>query len=306
MALTLAITGGTGFVGGHTLTLALARGHRVKALTRKPRPPQPGIEWIDGSLTDAAALARLTAGTDVVVHIAGVTNAATPAAFVEGNVLGTAFLRRAAGARPVVHVSSLSAREPRLSRYGSSKLQGEHIARGTAGPVAILRPPGVYGPGDSEFLALFKAARAGLVPLPAGARAAMLYGPDLAEALVALAEDLAGPTRSAGQAFEIDDGSGGYTQRAIAEAIATALGVRIASVDIPAPALKLGAAIDTTISRLSGKLPRLSFDRAGYLAHKDWTADSTALRALGIWHPRTTLADGLATTAASYRAQGSL
>jgi uncharacterized protein YbjT (DUF2867 family) len=34
----LAVTGGTGFVGGHLLARALEAGHRVRALTRRPRP----------------------------------------------------------------------------------------------------------------------------------------------------------------------------------------------------------------------------------------------------------------------------
>jgi len=304
MPRTLAITGGTGFVGSHTLAQAVARGHAVRALTRKPQSPREGVEWIEGSLTDSQALARLTQGADAVIHIAGVTNAKDRAGFELGNVLGTAHVRQAAGNRPFVHVSSLSAREPQLSLYGASKLQAEHVARGTAGPLAIVRPPAVYGPGDTEFLALFKAVRAGLVPLPAGARAGMIYGPDLAKALIALAEDLHGPAGSAGEIFEIDDGSGGYAQAEIARAIATALGARMASFPVPGPALAIGAAVDTAISRTLGRLPKLSFDRARYLAHPDWTANSTPLRSLDIWHPETGLTEGMAQTARWYREAG--
>ncbi len=306
MTLTLAITGGTGFVGGHALARAVARGHRVKALARRPQPPRDGVEWIPGSLADASALARLAEGADAVLHIAGVTNAATAAGFEAGNVLGTAFLRRAVGACPLVHVSSLAAREPGLSRYGASKRQGEAIARGAAGRVVIVRPPGVYGPGDTEFLTLFKAVQTGFVPLPAGAIASMLYGPDLAAALVALAEDLVGEGRSAGRCFEIDDGAGGVPQAFVARSIGAALGVGVRSIDVPAPLLKLGAAADTAWSKLAGRLPKLSFDRAGYLAHKDWSADSAPLRSLGIWQPQTRLDDGMAATAAWYRAKGLL
>jgi len=304
MLRTLAITGGTGFVGGHTLAEARARGYAVRALTRKPQPPREGVEWIEGSLTDSASLARLTQGADAVIHIAGVTNAKNRAAFERGNVLGTAHVRQAARDLPVVHVSSLAAREPQLSIYGASKLLAEHVARGMAGPLAIVRPPAVYGPGDTEFLALFKAVQVGLVPLPAGARAGMICGPDLARALIALAEDLHGPASSAGEIFEIDDGSGGYTQVEIARAIATALGARMASVPMPGPALLIGAAIDTAIARMLGRLPRLSFDRARYLAHPDWTANSAPLRALDIWHPQTSLAQGMAETALWYREAG--
>ncbi|MFN3371415.1 MAG: NAD-dependent epimerase/dehydratase family protein [Sphingomonadaceae bacterium] len=306
MTLTLALTGATGFVGGHTLAEALRRGHRVRALARRPQPPREGVQWIAGSLTDAPALAELVHGAEVLVHVAGVTNARTPAGFDEGNPIGTAFLRRAAGPLPAVIVSSLAARAPWLSRYGASKLAAEGVARGFAGPVTLIRPPAVYGPGDREFLPLFRLARFGLLPVPARARAAMIYGPDLAEALVALAEDMAGPKRAAGQTFEIDDGAGGHPQPAIARAIAQATGRSARPVEVPAAVLKAAAALDTSLARLKGDLPGLSFDRARYLAHPDWTADSAPLRALGIWQPATSLHDGLAATAIWYRETGLL
>ncbi len=306
MALTLALTGGTGFVGGHTVAEALRRGHKVRALARTPQAPRQGVEWITGSLADEAPLRRLADSADVVVHIAGVTNAANRRGFEEGNILGTAMLRRAIGALPLVHVSSLSAREPRLSTYGWSKLVGEQIARGAQGPVTILRPPAVYGPGDREFLELMKAAGTGLVPFPAHSVAAMIYGPDLAGALVALAQDLAGPARSSGRTFEIDDGTGGHTPAQVAAALETALGRAVRPFPVSPALLKLAALGDTAIARLNGKLPRITRDRAGYMAHRDWSADSRPLLSLGLWTPSTHLADGMAATAIAYRAQGLL
>lgn len=306
MALTLALTGGTGFVGGHAIAEALRRGHRVRALARKAQTPRERLEWIPGSLADEAALRTLAEGADIILHIAGVTNAANRRGFEEGNILGTATLRRAIGTRPLVHVSSLSAREPQLSTYGWSKLVGEQIARGTAGPVSIVRPPAVYGPGDREFLELMKIAASGFVPFPADSIAAMIYGPDLAEALVALAEDLAGPATGAGRSFEIDDGTGGYTPAEVATAIGGALGRTVRPLPIPPALLRLAAVADTGLARLKGALPRLTQDRAGYMAHRDWSADSAPIRALGLWQPSTRLADGMAATAIAYRAQGLL
>uniref|UniRef100_UPI002E267DC2 NAD-dependent epimerase/dehydratase family protein n=1 Tax=Sandarakinorhabdus oryzae TaxID=2675220 RepID=UPI002E267DC2 len=52
----IAITGATGFVGRRVLALAE---RPIRALTRRPQPPQPGIEWVLGDLTDTRALARL-------------------------------------------------------------------------------------------------------------------------------------------------------------------------------------------------------------------------------------------------------
>lgn len=304
MALVLAVTGGTGFVGGHVLAAAVARGHGVRALARRPQPARPGVTWVAGDLADPAALGRLVEGADAVIHVAGVVNARDAAGFIEGNVRGTAAMRMAAGVRPFVHVSSLAAREPQLSRYGASKLAAEHVARGCAGPVAMVRPPAVYGPGDTELLALFRAARLGVVPVPRGAVAAMIFAPDLAGALVALAEDLAGAGRSAGGCFEIDDGAGGHPQPALVEAIGRALGVRARALEVPGLALRVGAAFATAQARVTGRLPTLSFDRARYLAHRDWRADSGPLLALGLWRPAHGLKDGLAATVDWYRREG--
>ena len=41
-AVKLAITGGTGFVGSHSIDAALGAGHQVAALTRRPQPPRDG------------------------------------------------------------------------------------------------------------------------------------------------------------------------------------------------------------------------------------------------------------------------
>lgn len=304
--LCLALTGGTGFVGGHVLDAARARGHGVRALARRPQPDRPGITWVPGRLEEVDSLAPLVDGADAVIHVAGVTNARDRRGFEAGNILGTAAIRAAAGRLPLLAISSLAARAPELSAYGESKRRAEDVARGAAGPWAILRPPAVYGPGDTEFLPLFRAARRGFVPVPARGVAAMIHAADLAEAIVRLAEDLAGTGRSAGRILEIDDGTGGHPHQAIAEAIGAAVGRRVRPLPLPRAAFLFGALVDTAAARAAGRLPRLSLDRARYLPHPDWGADSGPLLALGLWRPRIALGQGMAETARWYRAQGLL
>ena len=55
----IALTGATGFVGRRVVALA---NRPVRALTRRPQPPQPGVEWVLGDLDDTNALARLCEG----------------------------------------------------------------------------------------------------------------------------------------------------------------------------------------------------------------------------------------------------
>ena len=92
----LAVTGATGFVGGHLLDAAATSGHSVAALARRPQPPRSGVEWIAGSLDDRAALEKLVAGADAVIHVAGVVNAPDAAGFEAGNVIGTGAVLAAA------------------------------------------------------------------------------------------------------------------------------------------------------------------------------------------------------------------
>src|SRR5919107_6312798 len=87
---TLAVTGGTGFVGSHLLRLALAQGYDVRALTRGWKPPEDEIAWVDGALDRPETLVKLAAGADAVIHVAGAINARDPAAFEKVNVSGTA------------------------------------------------------------------------------------------------------------------------------------------------------------------------------------------------------------------------
>ena len=163
----LAITGGTGFVGSHLIDAALAAGHQVQALTRREQPERDGVLGSRRASTTATPSKRLVADADAVIHVAGVISAPDAAAFERGNVAGTLAMLAAAtagGVHRFVHVSSLAAREPKLSLYGASKARG----RG-AGPLApgldwaIVRPPAVYGPGDKETLELFKMAKRGQI-----------------------------------------------------------------------------------------------------------------------------------------------
>ena len=297
----LALTGATGFVGRRVL--ALADGRPIRALTRRPRPPQPGVEWVVGDLNDSDALARLCDDAAAVLHIAGVVNAPDEAGFMAGNVTGTANVLAAAADVPrFVHVSSLAAREPGLSLYGASKAQGDALVMARAGDWVILRPPGVYGPGDAEMRDLFSLARLGLGLAPGGqdARISLIHVDDLARALLALADG--GP---GGEILEIDDGSGGYRHADHAAAMGRALGRgRVRMIPVGPGLLGAAAGMATLIARAQGVLPKLSRDRAAYLAHPDWTARGGNVRLQTLWQPHITLDEGMADTVRDYRQRG--
>ena len=297
----VAITGGTGFVGSRLLELALERGHQVRALTRRPQPPRDGIDWIEGSLHDRGALERLVQGSDAIVHVAGVINAPDVAAFDVGNVQGTLSMLAAAtasGTRRFVHVSSLAAREPKLSQYGASKARAEELVRSSGLDWVIVRPPAVYGPGDKETLELFRMAAAGIILLPPRGRMSLIHADDLGRLLLMLAESRA-PVK---QVIEPDDGrAGGWTHREFAAALGKAVGRRALSFATPRLLLRLGAAVDRLLRRDKAKLTP---DRAAYFCHPDWVASSASALPPDLWRPQIATDQGLAETARWYREQG--
>ena len=137
------------------LDAAVAQGHEVSALTRRPMPSRAGVDWVSGSLGQRDALDRLVAGADAVIHVAGVISGRSAADFDRANVDGTQAMldaARNAGVKRFVHVSSIAAREPELSLYGASKAKSEQLVANSGLPYAIVRPPAVYGPGDAEML----------------------------------------------------------------------------------------------------------------------------------------------------------
>jgi nucleoside-diphosphate-sugar epimerase len=297
----LAVTGATGFVGGRLLGAARSAGHEVRALARRPIEPRAGVEWIGGSLEDGASLNRLCAGADAVIHVAGVINARDHAGFEAGNVAGTAAILAAAKVTRVprfIHVSSLAAREPSLSRYGGSKARAEVLVKTADLPFTIVRPPAVYGPGDRETLELFKMARRGLIALPPAGRLSLIHADDLAALLIALAASDAPD----GLTVEPDDGHpGGYSHREFAALLGRAVKRRSLAVPVHQAILRTAAALDGLIRRDGAKLTP---DRVAYFCHPDWVADAGKAVPPGLWRPTIDTATGLAATADWYRVEG--
>ncbi|MDH7639405.1 NAD-dependent epimerase/dehydratase family protein [Sphingomonas oryzagri] len=301
---TLAVTGGTGFVGRHLIDAALAQGHLVRALTRSPRPPRDGVQWIYGSMEKPLALSQLVAGADAVIHVAGVVSAPSREEFAIGNVEGTLAVvdaARAAGIRRFVHVSSLAAREPKLSNYGWSKARAEIIVAASALDWTIVRPPAVFGPGDREMLELFRAAARGLVPHPPGGRLSVIAAQDLVRLLLAVLPD---DDESQAAIYEPDDGRpGGWAHGEFAQAIGMAVGRRVRAQPVPGWAMRAGAKIDAMVR---GPNAKLTDDRVSYFLHDDWVANPEFRPPAHLWRPQLATLDGLAVAAESYREEGLL
>lgn len=315
MAGLVAITGASGFVGARIAQTLARSGWRVRLLARRmPQAalmPEYRIEVVLGDLDDIPSLERLVAGSEAIVHSAGLVRALSPADFFAANETGTENLllaaARAAPAARLVHISSLAARAPDLSPYAASKRAAESKVAALAGARdwIALRPPAVYGPGDLELLPLFKAAKLGLVAYPAApqARVSLLHVADLAAAVVAL---LATPNWQA-QLVAMDDGRvGGHTWSDILTALGTAFGRRPLACRLPRSILLPIAGGASLIARLRNRPQVLAWHKVPELYHPDWAIDGPALPGMVNWVPRFDLAGGFAETAAWYRMQSLL
>lgn len=179
----VAVTGGTGFLGAHTVAALLRHGHRVRLLARDPaRVPAAlgplgvdpaAVDVVHGDVADPAAAARLVSGVDGLLHAAGVytfdPRRRTELRRVNERgtdvVLGAA--RRGRTGR-IVHVSTVGALYPAADgtigpdtpvgrsreAYLASKAAAETIARrhrAEGAPVTITRPPALLGPHDPHL-----------------------------------------------------------------------------------------------------------------------------------------------------------
>jgi nucleoside-diphosphate-sugar epimerase len=261
------------------------------------------VEWIPGDLGDGGALARLVAGTSVVIHCAGATRGATRADFDRVNVEGTRRLARAAAREPACRrfllMSSLAARCPTLSDYAGSKRRGEGAVEESAEDLrwTVLRPPPVYGPGDRELAPLFRGIAHGFVPVPAGPRGrfSLLYVDDLAAAVACWLNADAGGFKT----FELDDGRpGGYDWDTLVAMAARVLGGgrRVHRIPIPVALLRVAGRVNAAAARVLGYRPMLTPGKVRELTHLDWVSNSAEFTNFTGWRPVFGLERGLACT----------
>lgn len=304
MSRIIAITGATGFAGRHAVAALLAKGHGLRALVRSPATANlpEGVETVSGDLADEAALDRLLAGADAVIHLAGAIAAADEASFFKANFKGTQALAQAAlkaGTRRFVHVSSLAARQPGLSPYAASKRAGEDVIAEMAVELhaVILRPPAVYGPGDKGTLPLLRELTKPIaaIPAPRNARFSLIHAADLGRLLADAVEgEISG-------LHEVSDGKeGGYGWDELLAIASRFRGAPVRGLYLPRPvplAVALGAELMTLFTGKPGMVTR---GKIAELYHPDWVARTGTL---ALADP-TSFEKGFAETVAWYRQAG--
>ena len=166
---------------------------------------------------------------------------------------------------------------------------------------SLIRPPAIYGPGDTEMLELFRLAQRGVVLLPPGGRISVIEVSDLARLLLACADD---HEQTIGAIYEPDDGlEGGWSHQSFGRAIGWAVGKRVVTLPTPRPLLHLTARMDQL---LRGPKAKLTTDRVNYFCHPDWVVDAQKRPPASLWQPEVGTRPGLKKTAEWYRTQGLL
>lgn len=299
----VAVTGATGFVGPHLVAALARRGWRLRLLVRRwsPLPSLAGVDadLILGDLSSESALRQLVDGADAVVHAAGLIKAKADREFQPVNRDSAALLSALAPDAHLVLLSSLAAREPRLSAYGASKRAGEAVVATRSGPWTIVRAPAVYGPGDRETLAYFRAIKSGIAPQPRvpAARLSLIHVADLAEALALTVE-----RPPASSAYEIDDGRT-YTYADMAAAAGTALGRRPWRLSVPRGVMSVIARWNELRQVMGADAQILTRGKVNEIFHPDWSVADRRLAAAIGFRPRYDLTSGFRDTILSYRAK---
>ncbi|KAL6649352.1 hypothetical protein ACP70R_013576 [Stipagrostis hirtigluma subsp. patula] len=169
------VTGATGYLGGRLCAALADAGHAVRALARRSSDVSglpPSVEVAYGDVTDADSLAAAFDGCDVVFHVAAVVEPwlPDPSVFLKVNVGGLENVLKAAKRIPtvkkIIYTSSFFAIGPTdgyvadetqmhqgkafCTEYEKSKVIADRIALQAAAegvPITIVYPGVIYGPG---------------------------------------------------------------------------------------------------------------------------------------------------------------
>ena len=298
---TVLVTGATGFIGSHLVEQLLQMGQRVRVLTRPSSAAKnalgdhANLERFPAPL-NTEGMTRAAQGCAVVYHLAGITRASSEAEFMWVNAEGTraaAVGAQRSGAR-LVYVSSLAAAGPGtpdaprrvtdaptpITAYGRSKLEGEIRVRDTASlEFAMIRPPGVYGERDTDFLFAFQAAKYNLFPVLGNPERAytLVYVSDLVRSIIACGEQTAalGNTYFAGNDQPVTWGN-------ILATVAEVSGKVYKPLALPNFALEFAAGAGE-LGRVFGRPGLINHSRQADLQAPGWVCDVTdAQRDLGV------------------------
>lgn len=319
------MTGANGFTGSHLARLLIDAGYSVRALVRSSSDltllKGLDLEIVYADLINTADVSSVVQGVDRIFHIAAVYREAKfpDSYYRDVNVEGTRRLGEAAlaeGGIPILYCSSCGVHgevKPVANEmspynpgdiYQRTKVEAErviltlHRERGL--PVTILRPVGIYGPGDRRFLKLFRGVSRRVFPMIGNGSALyhLTHVEDVARGFIKAAE-----TDSANGQVYIIAGPRFTTVSELVELIAKIAGVKPPWLRLPIAPLYMSAVICEALCRPVGIEPPLHRRRLDFFLKDRAFSIEKARRDLG-WEPLVELEVGITSTIEWYRKAG--
>jgi len=321
------VTGGSGFTGENLCRRLRRDGEDVVAFVRPTSRTAPleklGVQCRKVDIADREAVAAAFQGISTVYHLAAAyrEELGDKTEFQRVNVDATRNLLEAAshaGVRRFIHCSTVGVQgqidEPPAAEdyrfapgdhYQQSKLDGELLAleyakRGL--PLAVVRPVGIYGPGDLRFLKLFRSINRGRFVMIGSGRSLyhLTYIDDLIEGFV-----LAGTSpRAVGEVFTIA-GPRYTTLKELVGMIADVLGRPHPRLRIPFAPVYAASVVSERVCGWLNVSPFLYPRRVEFFS-KDRAFDTGKAKRMLEYQPAVDLEEGLLKTAAWYREAGLL
>ena len=303
------ITGASGFIGGYLVDEALEKGHEVWAGVRKNSSREnfrdKPVHFIDLHYDDGNVLTeqiretvKVSGKWDYVIHNAGLTKTLNKQDFYKVN---TTYTRRliealiAADCTPqkFVLMSSLSCFGPVREKsfqpitsedtpqpnsvYGKSKLAAEQfLQQQNDFPYIILRPTGVYGPKDKDYLVELQSINKGF-DMKVGfqpQKLTFIYVRDLARAALLAVEN----ETIRNKAYFVADGDV-YTDDEFSKIVQQILGRKqVLSIQIPIGLTWFACFVSQLVGKMSGKPKTLNTDKFQILKQRNWICETAAIR----------------------------
>jgi nucleoside-diphosphate-sugar epimerase len=318
---TILVTGASGFLGSAVASQLGAKGFKLRTTGRQAFPSNPLPNYRPLDLCDERAVSQLVAGTEIVIHAAGLAHqhratSSSESDFFRVNARGAEVVARAAGAagcRRFVLVSSVAVygngSPPKTeadpcwpsSPYARSKLEAERLATEAAAAanmeLIILRMATVYGENDPGNVGRLLRAidRCRFVWVGTGQNyKSLVHVEDAAAACVTAATH-----KQALHPKTFNVASDPCTVRSIVATIADALERRIPSVRLPARLPLMAAAFASRVPGLARRARRIGATLEKWIS--DDVFDAALFRETFAWRPQVTLEDGILGQVARHR-----
>ena len=246
---TVAVAGGTGFVGGAIAMELFRRGHTVRAISHRGEAARSGLpDAIDIRTADVrtgAGLVEALRGADALAIALAFPNSPIEAprkhrTFMEVDAAGTERLvaaAREAGVTRLLYVSGAGAAPDAKRHWFRAKWRAEEAVRRSGLTWTIIRPTWIFGPRDVSLNRFVGFARR-LFMVPMTNTGSQLLAPVFVDDAAALAADSLVADAAVDQVFELG-GPETLTMRKIIASALRVAGMRRPIIPGPTPLIKL-------------------------------------------------------------------